>query len=754
MSAIEQTSKGIDMSEAATKEGARLVVAIPPPDEGPALKRQKVDPEEEKKVAIPSPIDASKLMPSKVNQSPNFGVPYDKSIVEQRTEDVKMTDKKVLHEPTSKVVNGAPPAAPKPAPPKVPSQVSSLIKVTTDVKDATAGDSQPTKAASAIDNEEVVTKYVKMPELPRHVNPLPSLSEDERLELELALQLDMADEENSWRDDWCGNLSLINKDISNPSTKRRKPHKQEKVQSLWEWAQAPNASHALRLGRNLLAYVYPKAPSTAQRILGHASIAWEQNPVKYDIFQAVKRCSYDPTVLREDGWTTSPTAKFDGSVSGGPRHIGKEIMWQGFEAAIIAYVHDTDFGDLWKAMWLDAYETFDLEAEELQQALKKWERKNKRAETKKQANDAVSARFAAIKDFAVEGIEHGIVMATTYNPNARQGVFWPARILHVSELDKTQSQNKRNSAKQKVTVVFLAPYWNTAGVPGRAANYSSYPLFQMESIDVSHDTIERYRHDGHQGINVHQLRVGFRFTGLPKNAFGRYLESHRLAMALKLYGQEELVATTTKSQQASAALFDTHPLAINTARFPLAVLNLNFPYILSKLKSPGKKASADEEDTVEPTLQLAHILKAMEPPRCFGNEAPTAGQETQNGSHPDKGVVALMASPLTRADSSKLPASKGGNISMGTLLSEFLQKELSNFARSDIPSSSLLLNLEKLVARANRIIGQFSGENKLAEEAKNLKLKSLLQECLRMKVSFLILTIPICFSSTSERLLV
>jgi hypothetical protein len=72
---------------------------------------------------------------------------------------------------------------------------------------------------------------------------------------------------------------------------------------------------------------------------------------------------------------------------------------------------------------------------------------------------------------------------------------------------------------------------------------------------------------------------------------------------------------------------------------------------------------------------------------------------------------------------------------LGFLLSEYLQKELAAFADSDMPSSSLLQNLEKLVARANRIIGQFSGEAKLEEAAKNLKLKSLLQECLRMKVS-------------------
>lgn len=67
-----------------------------------------------------------------------------------------------------------------------------------------------------------------------------------------------------------------------------------------------------------------------------------------------------------------------------------------------------------KAVWLDAFETFDLEAEELQQAVRKWERRNKKAEAKKQpkAEAAASARFASVKDMSVEGIEHGIVLAT------------------------------------------------------------------------------------------------------------------------------------------------------------------------------------------------------------------------------------------------------------------------------------------------------------------------------------------------------
>jgi len=211
-------------------------------------------------------------------------------------------------------------------------------------------------------------------------------------------------------------------------------------------------------------------------------------------------------------------------------------------------------------------------------------------------------------------------------------------------------------------------------------------------------------------------------------------------MALKLYAQDELVATTIKAQHASAALFDTHPLAVNTAHFPTPVLHVPFPYILSKLKSPGKQTH-DEEDTIEPTLQLSYILKAMEPPRCFGEEPDEKGSHNgtcERTSNKDKkDVLSLMSSPdskalLIRMDSSLIP--NGDDLTARSLLSEYLAKELEKLAETDLPSASLLLDLEKLLARAKRIIHNISGERQVEIVTRNLRLKSLLQECLRMKV--------------------
>ena len=267
----------------------------------------------------------------------------------------------------------------------------------------------------------------------------------------------------------------------------------------------------------------------------------------------------------------------------------------------------------------------------------------------------------------------------------------------------------------------------------------------MECIDVSEGTIQPYPHDGRRGLNVHQLRVAFRFTGLPKNAFGRFLDSHRLAMALKLYAQDELMTSTSSKSHATAALFDTHVLAINTARFPTALLNLPLHYVLSKLKSPEKEKAADaEEDVIEPTLQLAYMLKAMEPPRCFGkNEAVEASPHASNGSR-DKDIksrTSSIASPvakqlLTRVDSTPLATNCEDDLLIGNILSEYLEDELTNLANTDLPSASLFQDLQRLVVRANRIVSVIAHRRNNDEANTNITLKSLLQECLRMKVSY------------------
>lgn len=64
--------------------------------------------------------------------------------------------------------------------------------------------------------------------------------------------------------------------------------------------------------------------------------------------------------------------------TGGPYRFGEMVYWQGYEGVVIAYLHDNDLGDLWKAMWLEEFDTFDLEAEELEDARRKYERKKQK----------------------------------------------------------------------------------------------------------------------------------------------------------------------------------------------------------------------------------------------------------------------------------------------------------------------------------------------------------------------------------------
>jgi hypothetical protein len=600
-------------------------------------------------------------------------------------------------------------------------------------------------SGSGVDkHSEIVSRYVKLDELPSPTVTLTQLTQIEIAELELALQLDPTLEDEGWKDDWNGNLMLITKDISNPISKRRKPGKSEWTQPLWEWAKIGGSN--MRLARNLLAFVYHTkgTPPTAKRIFAHVSKQTEEDPYS-DIFEHVKRVTYDPSVLREDGWTTAKSDLPEGA-SGGSFHIGKLVHWQGFDAVVIAYVHDDEFGDLWKAMWFEGFETFDLEAEELTDARKKWERRNKDKVEKANASaiaSTASSRFAAASNFSVDGIEHGIVLATTYNAHARQGVFWPARVMHLSELDKTKSQTKRHASKGKISVVFLCPYWNSNVSGGRSSGTGSFaesPLFEMDAIEVSEQTIQKYTHDGENGLNVRQLRVAFRFTGLPSHLFSRFLNSHRLAMALKTYAQSELKAV--RSHQASAALFDTHVLALHTAQFPSALLHLPFNYLLSKLPVPEeeKSASQEVEDKIEPVLKLTEILKAMAPPRCWGQEDDLV--TPQNGHSSKVFKLAMTKSPTPRALAMTVNVD---NQSTGiketppeieAVASHFLLEELTNLSTTECSSASLLNDLSRILSRMGRVLPGF---RIIASNEKAAMLSSLLHDCLRLKVSLFIL---------------
>jgi hypothetical protein len=155
------------------------------------------------------------------------------------------------------------------------------------------------------------------------------------------------------------------------------------------------------------------------------------------------------------------------------------------------------------------------------------------------------------------------------------------------------------------------------------------------------------------------LRMSFRFTGLPKGAFQRFLDSHRLALALKAYAMEK-ACSISASDLASAGLFETHPMAVQAPVFPFVVLHLPFSYILSELPSFQRDGSENESKT-EPIIQISSILKSMKPPQCWSSDGqafvPIAATAAVNGNGPR-----LLASapdtwlvPIRRAKDSSTP---------------------------------------------------------------------------------------------------
>lgn len=499
--------------------------------------------------------------------------------------------------------------------------------------------------AVLLERDEVVTLYVDLDPLPVRIPRVPELTQEEVRELEHALEL-VGNRSESWRDDWAGNLALIDKEVCNPKVKE-KP-KQAFRQTLLDWAY--KNPEAVRLVWNLMRYVihFPGIPDGAKKVMSAA----DPSSLK-SLERAIRRTTYDPLILRQDGWITAKSAERVGA-TGGPSLIGELIRWQHLDAVVIAYDHDEQIGDMWKAMWIDHDDlmSFDLEAEEVLEARRKWERRQQRQSQATEANTASrkSARYTVSSDFSVKGIEQGVVLASSLSKGARPGVFWPARVMHVSEM--LRYTGKRSSSKLKVDVVFLAPYWNADDPQARGRRveslsengpsaFSSGSLFQFESIDASEEMIREYPHEGSSEIDINKLRTTFRFTGLPRAAFSRFLDSHRLALALSSYAKRNLSCELTETDLATAGLFDSHPLAVRTATFPQVVLNLPFEYILSQLSHPDGEfkttSLSDNEccDDVEPILKLEAIVDSMRPPQVFGaaNSLSPATKSTRTKSY-------------------------------------------------------------------------------------------------------------------------
>ena len=442
------------------------------------------------------------------------------------------------------------------------------------------------------------------------------LNRSEILELEEALEF--RETNDRWKPDWSGNLDFTSKNVANPHTKTG--GKKTFRQSFLDWAK--NNPNTLRMLKNLLRHVCTETsvPNSLKKILGTI----DESTSIDDVASLVRRASYDPDVLKEDGWIVEKSAQPIGS-TGGPFLIGDHTRTENTDAVIIAYIHDSDIGDLWKVMWTDDLMTFDMEYEELSQAKKRWERFYEYPEARLKR---AAKSNGASKDFTVDGIQYGVVIAASPTKGSRPGVYWPARVMHASEGGESTT-GRRTLAKQKIEVVFLAPYWKSDDiiaprvrrpeVMSENGAFDALPLLQVETLEASADTIKAFPLPISDAVDLKQLQVSFRFTGLPGSAFKRYLHAFRIAMALRLYAKECLQSKFKKYDEATAGLFDTHMLSVATPVFPNVVLNLPFSYIISQLPAANERASiggaaAGTENESEPVICLSRVIEVLKSP--------------------------------------------------------------------------------------------------------------------------------------------
>mmetsp|Transcript_28716 Transcript_28716/g.65612 ORF Transcript_28716/g.65612 Transcript_28716/m.65612 type:complete len:981 (-) Transcript_28716:456-3398(-) len=461
----------------------------------------------------------------------------------------------------------------------------------------------------------------------------------------------------------------------------------------------------------------------ARRVLAHSFIrnsAQSYEERLLNIFEAIRRVSYDPLCLHQNGWTVlkSPTPE---NPAGGSHLIGRKIIWDKFEAVIVAFVKDEHLGDLWKARWLEDDVTFDLEAEEVLQAIKKFEKKqakHKAIKEQKGGGGPSSGRSALggiHTGFGQSGLpgagEHGIVLATSCANGARHGVMWPARIMSAGEAED-MGIGRKTTKKSMVHVVFLAPYWGSSlaassGRGGRKApvvglsdrdekSFNSEELFAVETVDANAETMQPYPH---QEVDVKVLRASFNFFGLPNAAFPRYVEAHRLACGLRRYALDVIMKKKrTKEEEAVTAAVECHFLSKIVPAYPREVLNMSFFYILSSMpKFDGLVVAkaGREDETKEPCIDINGILESMAYPNCIiGGGCKKDGNGAFQKENGKGAVVATSESNSDVTASSQPPAQNGTGTIRQTAwkLKDFLPDDLARILILDPQNSNPLIN--------------------------------------------------------------
>ena len=647
----------------------------------------------------------------------------------------------------------APPLASAPIPVKTP-MADANAPVSTPAATPVPTAAADSNAAPSSVIHPSIAEIIKLEEIPTSVEHLECLSLRDMAELESSLQIGDTysyNDDDGWKPDWGGNLLLYEKNvIVNKGYLASQPNAKPVHVKYCDWVASQASYNKLRGLELLLRFVFnmKDTPAAAKKILAHALHRPAESAEQrlQFIIDATQRVSYDPAVLQQDGWTTE---KVDSPEKGEAFHIGRRIMWQRHEAIIVAYTPDETYGGLWKGVYTEDLETFDLEPGELQSGIKKWDNKQKqllKQKTTRATPPMGSTRFAATKNFTVDGIEHGIVLAV---PTARaaQGVLWPARVRHVVE-GTSIATGKRTSAKNIIQVVFLAPFWNGQVLGNKASDaskdpYSLGPLFEFDNIEINEYTVQKYPFEK---VSVENVQGSFRFLGLPNAVFARYLDSHRLAVALKIYAIKHISIDTRSEDQihASASLTESHACSVRTAIFPQVALTVPFDYILSKLPHPLELASAmstDGDDAdVEPTIDIQAIIHAMDPPSCFGMRKPSTPQFGESLLTPECPKSALLQSPnptftpAVQVTSSQLEKDDETLWSMEKFASDFLcglfksQPAGDDLAIDGLPYMSKMLFA--LIAKLRQLSGDYTGYEANQQKA---ELRNILLQCMLIK---------------------
>jgi hypothetical protein len=273
------------------------------------------------------------------------------------------------------------------------------------------------------------------------------------------------------------------------------------------------------------------------------------------------------------------------------------------------------------------------------------------------------------------------------------------------------------------------------------------PLFELDTIEVSEFNLQKYPFDT---LSMEQVRNNFSFMGLPKAVFSRYLDSHRIAVALKMFAAKHIANNLSRDDAlTSAQLLDTHAMSALTPMFPPEVLNIPYSFILGKLPHPSEHASVsvfDDEDLSEETIDLKSITNGMTPPLCFGRKKYNDEGRVQT---PDANTKAILLSPTKQftphnvTDSPRKEEDKDAIWSVNLFASELLVTlfQVSKSADSDLAVNGMVYLdqlLTSLIFQLRRLSEEY---NTLREDEQIQQLKRILCQCLLVKVICLMLAI-------------